>query len=49
MGEREVRWARWKIVWKTSRNRGTPARKTAVITMTKMPSVTFPSSILAKR
>jgi len=49
VGKREVRWARWYIMWKSSRNSGMAARKMAVNTMPMMLSVVFPSSILAKR
>ena len=48
-GAKGVRWPQWKIMWKNSRNSGMRPSKMTVHTMTKMLSVTFPSSILAKR
>ena len=48
-GTREMRWSRWKIVWMTSRVRGLVGRNMAVPEMYPMLSVTFPSSIWAKR
>jgi len=36
-------------MWTSSRNSGMRARDVAIVVMVSMPSVTFPSSILAKR
>ena len=47
-GAREVRWARWKSMWKSSRERGMRAGEMAVHTMPPIFSAS-PSSILAKR
>jgi len=51
VGERawEVRWAWWKVIWKSSRDAGIILRKIAAHATVSMPSGPSPSSILAKR
>lgn len=46
---REVRWARWKIMWKSSRESGMVARDPAIPALRMMLSDAFPSSIFGKR
>ena len=48
-GEREVQWARWKIMWKNARDNGIIASDMAIDEIFQMLPVTSPSSILAKR
>ena len=48
-GAREVQWAWWKIMWKSSNPSGITARYVAIPPTSRTVLDQFPSSILAKR